>query len=117
MTESILQTIKKMLGYSEDYTDFDTDIMIHINSAIMKIAQIKKGSFNLIRVTSQEQLWSELIQNEVNFDSVKDYIFISVKLVFDPPPSSKACEMLEKELDELEWRLCVQSDYNSEVTQ
>ena len=110
--ESILITIKKMLGPSYDEESFDTDIIIHINSCFTTLRQLGIGPSNGYRITTKDQVWSEFIKNEEMLDSVKTYIYIKTKLVFDPPTNSSLLNAFEKQYKELEWRLniSVESD-------
>lgn len=110
MTDSILTSIKKLLGRTEDYTSFDTDIIIHINSAFMVLNQLGVGSSDGFSITDKNATWDEFIKDENKLEAVKTYIYLKVKLMFDPPLSSAVMEANKQMIDELEWRLNVQSD-------
>lgn len=105
--ESILTSIKKLLGLSEDYTEFDTDIVIFINSALSTLNQLAVGPENSLRITDKSAVWEDLVQGQPNIDAVKDYIYLKVKLIFDPPQTSFAITAFENMLKETEWRLNV----------
>ena len=108
MADSILNTIKKMLGLGADYTVFDIDIMVHINSAFMVLHQLGVGTETVFSIEDATTKWSDFLTEESLYSAVKTYIYLSVKLVFDPQPYSFINESLKKQKDELEWRLGVQ---------
>lgn len=109
MDDSILLTIKKMLGISEGDTAFDTDVIVCINSAIMSANQIGVGEEGFV-ITSSEETWEDFIGNYPRLEAVKHYIYICVRLAFDPPANSFVVNSLEKQRDELIWRLNVQAE-------
>ena len=103
---SILTSIKKQLGIAEDYTHFDMDIIIHINSVLMVLNQMGVGPENAFTISDSSTLWTDFIPaDNKNFEAVKTYIFLKVKLVFDPPLSSSVLEAMKQMVSELEWRL------------
>lgn len=105
--ESILLSIKKLLGILESETHFDTDIIIHINSALTTLKQLGVGPEDGFKVTGTDNKWSEFIPDEKRLDSVKTYIYLKVKLVFDPPLNASLMESFKETIRELEWRLNV----------
>lgn len=106
---SILTSIKKLLGISEDDTNFDVDIIIHINSALMVVSQLGAGVPKYaIRDSSDE--WSDFISSDANLELVKSYVYLKVKLIFDPPPNASAIESMERQIEEYEWRINVEAD-------
>jgi hypothetical protein len=112
--ESILNTIKKMLGISIEDDNFDTDIIVHINSVIPSLSQMGIGPKNGIIVTGQEQLWSQFIDSSViNLESVKTYIYLKVKLIFDPPQNSTTIKAFEDSIAEFEWRMMLAIESNN----
>ena len=110
MGESILTSIKKLLGIEEDYTIFDTDIIIHINSVFSVLHQLGLGPEGGFVISDDTMNWSDYIGNSNNLFMVKTYVYLKVKLVFDPPSSVGATEAIEREIKELEWRLNVAVD-------
>ena len=108
--ESILTSIKKLLGITEDYTHFDADIIMHINSAISVLTQLGVGPDEGYRITSAEDTWSDFIGDDPRFDMVKTYVFQKVRLMFDPPVSSSATEAAKNAIAEFEWRLNVATE-------
>ena len=114
MEVSILNTIKKMLDVDPSYTAFDNDILVHINSALMILTQMGVGSQSDFSITGATEEWSDFLEDKTNFDAVKTYIYLKVKLVFDPPTSSSVLQAYEKVISELEWRLNVNGDKEEE---
>ena len=109
MSESILTSIKKLLNISEEYTHFDADVMMHINMAFMVLYQLGIGS-EPFKITDKTSTWSDFLGDATDLEGVKTYIFLKVKLVFDPPQSSAAMEAIKENIAELEWRLNVTVD-------
>lgn len=105
--ESILTSIKKLLGPTADYTQFDPDIIMHINSAFMTLHQLGVGPTEGFMIKDETSTWSDYIPDAdmLKLEGVKTYIYIKVKLVFDPPASSAVTESLTRQATELEWRL------------
>lgn len=112
MNDSILTSIKKLLGITEEYTNFDTDIIIHINSALMVLNQLGVGPSDGFSIQDKTSEWSEFIAEEDKLDAVKTYVYLKVKLVFDPPLNGSVMEALKQSIAEYEWRLNVQADSN-----
>lgn len=110
MTDSILVTIKKMLGVGDSYTPFDTDIMVHTNSAILNLTQMGIGPKEGFIVTDYDQKWSDFLTNEVNLEAAKTYIYLQVKMLFDPPTNSFVMDSMEKQCEKLLWRMNVQAE-------
>ena len=110
MEESILISIKKLLGLSKDYTAFDTDIIIHINSAFMILNQLGIGPAEGFMIEDKTTTWDEYIDDTEKFNAIQTYIYLKVKLVFDPPLSSAVMEANKQMINELEWRLNVQAE-------
>lgn len=108
--DSILTSIKKMLGIEEEYTHFDDDIMIHVNSALMVLNQLGIGPDGGFDIADKTSLWSDYIGTDTNLQGIKTYIFLKVRLIFDPPSSAFLVEIFERHIKELEWRLMVQKE-------
>lgn len=107
---SVLNSIKKMLGLEADYKVFDSQIIVHINSAFMTLNQLGVGPPNGFRLQNEEQTWDEFITDDQNIDlnAVEEYVYVKVRIIFDPPASSFVLETLKQMAKELEWRLNVQ---------
>lgn len=109
LLESILTSIKKMLGIEEDYEAFDTDIIIHINTVFTILHQLGVGPKEVFKIHDKYSYWSDFIETG-SAESVKTYIYMRVRLLFDPPTSSIANEALKDSIKELEFRLNVSED-------
>ena len=108
--DSILDSIKKLLGIASDYTNFDTDIIIYINSAFMVLNQLGVGPEEGFKITGKDESWSNYITDNDNLEAVKSYIHLKVKVAFDPPLNSTVMEAHKQLISEYEWRLNVQSE-------
>ena len=113
MEDSILNDIKKLLGLDDEYDVFDTDIIIHINSVFMVLNQLGVGPEDCFSITGENEKWSDFIDDSMNFQAVKSYIYIRVKKLFDPPTSSFVLEALNNMEKEYEWRLNIQAEGGS----
>lgn len=109
MNESILQSIKKLLGIDNTYTEFDQDIIIHINSVFMILRQMGVGPEAGYKITSNSNVWSEFSGDDIFIESVKTYVYLKVRMYFDPPQSSALAQAIQAQIAELEWRLNVAS--------
>lgn len=110
MEESILNSIKKMLGLSKEYEAFDTDIIIHINSVFMILNQLGVGPKECYKIEDSNATWKDFLAEKVDLESVKTYIYLKVRLVFDPPLNASVIETMKQTINELEWRLNVESE-------
>lgn len=110
-TESILTSIKKLLGIEAGYTHFDADIIMHINSVFSILTQMGVGPADGFSIEGAEETWDRFINGIPNsFSMVKSYVYLKVRLLFDPPLSSAAIESINRQISELEWRLFVAAD-------
>ena len=105
VSESILNSIKKLLNISKDEHAFDTDIIIHINSVISALLQIGIGPSEGFRVSDESDTWQDYIADEQKIDYIKTYIYLKVKMIFDPPLNSSLMQSFNETIRELEWRL------------
>lgn len=115
--ESILTSIRKLLGPDETYTHFDPDIIIHINSALSILNQLGVGPSAGFSICSESETWSDFLGDDskkINY--AKTYVYLKVRLIFDPPTSSAVIESMNRTISELEWRLQVESDQVSDTT-
>lgn len=110
MSESILISIKKMLGLAPDYTAFDTDIIIHINSVFTILNQLGVCDSNYFSISDDTALWSDFLGDSDTLELVKSYMYLKVRLIFDPPQSGVLHEAMERQIKEFEWRLNVLVD-------
>lgn len=112
--DSILNSVKKLLGITEEYTVFDMDLIIHINSVFMILNQLGVGPEKPFTITDAEGKWSDFIGEVDNIESVKTYLFMKVRMLFDPPQSSAVIEATNNLIREMEWRLNVAVDPKEE---
>ena len=108
--ESILTSVKKLLGITEEYEHFDSDIIMHINSVFMILTQIGVGPSEGFFITDKYTTWNEFIPTGKSLESVKSYMYMKVKLLFDPPQSSAVMESMKNMISEFEWRLHIEVD-------
>jgi hypothetical protein len=107
--DSILDTIKKLLGFDWDYTAFDIDIITHINSTFFTLQQLGIGPAEGFTIIDNTATWSDFVVGE-NVQAVKSYIYLKVRLVFDPPANSFTQEAMKNQATEYEWRLTTHMD-------
>lgn len=107
---SILGSIKKQLGLNEHQDNFDQDIIMLINSAFTTLEQLGLGQEEGFSIKSEAEKWSDFIDNINEHEWVKVYVFLKVKLVFDPPLSSTVIEMMKEQIREYEWRINVKAE-------
>ena len=104
--ESILTSIKKLLGIAEEYNHFDADIIMHINTVFMTLNQLGVGPTEGFHIEDDLAVWGDFVSSDdANFEGVKSYVYLKVKLLFDPPLSSAVLESTNRMVNELEWRL------------
>ncbi len=109
--DSILKTIKKLLLISEDDPAFDLDIQVHINSAIRTLYQIGVGPKPPFVIHGESETWKDFLGDDLDtYQSVKTYIYLKVKMIFDPPTSSSVMDAYQGEIREIEWRLSMQAE-------
>lgn len=108
--QSILDSTKKLLGLEFDYTDFDADVIMHINTAFGVLQQMGVGPVVAYSITDNTQTWSDFSANIDKLATVKSYIYQKVRLMFDPPATSFGIIAVEKVITELEFRLNVMGE-------
>lgn len=108
--ESILTSVKKLLGIAEEYDHFDMDLIIHINSVFMILTQMGVGPAKGFRIEDDTATWSDFSSNDITIESVKSYVAMKVRLLFDPPTSSAVTDSINRLISELEWRLYIAAD-------
>lgn len=106
--DSILNSVKKVLGLEPDYTAFDPDILMHINSILMVLNQLGVGPKQPLVIEDAETTWDDFNDGRMDLSAVKTYIYLRVRLLFDPPTSSFVVDAVKKQYEELEWRLNIQ---------
>ena len=109
-TDSILKTIRdKRLGDEND-TNFDTDLLTEINSALMNLTQIGVGPKTGFRITGEEETWSDFVEDRIDLEGVKTYVDDKTRLGFDPPVTGFTTTSIENRIRETEFRLSVQAE-------
>lgn len=108
--ESILNSIKKMLGPDAEYDHFDPDIIMHINTVFMVLQQLGVGPKEGFYIEDDTTTWAEYLVDPTKLQMVKTYMYLKVKLVFDPPTSSTVMNAITQSINEYEWRLNVAVD-------
>ena len=109
--QSILDSVKKVIGMDPSYTAFDIDIIMHINTQFSKLYNLGVGPKNAaFEIEDKNAKWSDFLQGKTNINMAKTYVCMAVRLVFDPPPTSFGIEAVKTEIQELGWRLNVLDD-------
>lgn len=108
---SILDTVKHSLGIEPEYTHFDLDIIMHINTVMVTLRQLGAGPAAGFRITDRTQTWTDYLGEDAGrLCDVQTYLSLKVRLIFDPPMSGSVKESLEKIATELEWRINAEVD-------
>lgn len=110
ISDSILGSVKKLIGPDYDYGPFDRDLVMHINSAFMILNQIGLGPKMPYHISSDQETWSDFMDDVNNYLSVVDYVYLRCRLIFDPPTSSFVLTSVKEQMQELEWRLNVMAE-------
>lgn len=110
VTDSILDSTKKVLGIDDEYDVFDLDLIMHINSVFATLNQLGVGPEEGFMIQGADETWVSFIGEEKQLNSVKSYVYLKVRLMFDPPATSFAIESFNKMTKEYEWRLNVQQE-------
>lgn len=103
--ESILTDIKLLCGVPEDITDFDQVILLHCNTIFSALTQIGLGPKTGFYISDKYSVWSDIIEDEINLHNIKSYMYLKVKLLFDPPANATLISSMNQQADELEWRI------------
>lgn len=106
---SILESVKKALGIAKDYTPFDPEIVMHINSSFSVLNQLGVGPSQPFMIEGYDETWEDFI-SQANTEDVRSYMFMKVKMFFDPPTTSTMYESYQKMIAELEWRMNVAAE-------
>lgn len=107
MSDSILTTVKKLVGIDESYDAFDLDIITHINSALSTLDQLGIGPEEGFMIEDDSATWGDFLGDDIRLNSVKSLIGLKVRVVFDPPATSFTLDAFNKQIEELQWRLNV----------
>lgn len=115
MTESILNSVKKVLGIDAEYDAFDQDVILHINSALATLNQLGVGPEEGFMIEDDEAEWGDFIGDDPRLNPVKSYLYLRVRIVFDPPATSFVLASLQEQVKEHEWRLNVEAEGRDRV--
>lgn len=115
--DSILQSTKKVLGIASDYTAFDIDIALHINSVLSTVQQVGVGlTDSQLEIEDETQTWTDLLTTQQNLVMVRSYIYLRVRQLFDPPASGFVTDSFDRQIKELEWRMSVAAETSPNVS-
>lgn len=103
--ESILLLIKEMLGPSAEDPHFDPQIITHINTVFMDLTQMGVGPEDGFIIEDETSVWTDFIPDNKKLAAVKSYVYLRVRLLFDPPASATVVEAINRDIDRYEWRL------------
>jgi hypothetical protein len=110
MTDSILDTVKGVLGIPTDITDFDVALIVEINTALATLNQLGLGVEEGLVVVDADDEWDDFLDEVTNLEDAKSYICHKVRLAFDPPQHQFLVDAIQKQIEELGWRLMVKVD-------
>jgi hypothetical protein len=102
---SILKSTKKILGLADDYDAFDLDVITHINTAFSTLTQLGVGPDAGFMIEDDSSKWSEYIDSGPQLNQVKTYVYLKVRMLFDPPATSYLIAAFERQLEEVVWRI------------
>lgn len=105
--DSILTSTKKVLGIAEEYTAFDLDVITHINTAFSILTQLGVGPVEGFMIEDSSATWQNFLADDMQYNSVKTYVYLKVRQLFDPPTTSYLISAFNEQIRELEWRLNV----------
>ena len=110
MDESILTSIKKLLGIAEEYTHFDADIVMCINNVFNMLTQLGVGPRTGFVIRDNVATWGDLLGTDSRLEMVKGYVHQRVRIMFDPPQNASLAKIFQDEAKELEWRIMIAAD-------
>lgn len=108
--DSILNSIKKILSIDPSYKAFDTDIVFHINSVFATLNQLGIGPEAGFMIEDDTTTWDAFLNNDLKLNFVKQYVYLKVRMIFDPPQTSFVLEAMNRQAEQLEWRISVQRE-------
>ena len=114
--DSILTSVKKIIGISEEDESFDTDLIMHINSVLMILNQLGVGPEDGFSITDKSAVWTDVIGDNKLIEATKTFVGLKVRLIFDPATSSAVLDSINKSISELEWRINVMVENKANKT-
>lgn len=110
MSDSILTSIKKVLNLADDYTPFDQDVIMHINSVFSTLNQLGVGPDAGFMIEDKTPTWDTFLEGDPRLNHIKTYVYLRVRMLFDPPTTGYHVEAMEAQRKELEWRINTQRE-------
>lgn len=110
LTDSILLTVKKSVGIEVEEDNFDNDLILLINSALSILVQLGVGPEKGFSISDSSGSWSDFLGASYLLDMAKEYVYLTTRLIFDPPANSFVVSCIEKRISELEWRITVAAE-------
>lgn len=108
----VLESIKKLIGFTEEYDAFNTDLTIYINSALDTIVQLGGKVKGRLTIGGSET-WSDIFDESTDLEMMKVYIYLRCRLVFDPPINASVLESIKEQIKEYEYRINLEIEYNN----
>lgn len=108
--ESILDSIKKLLGIDPECADFDMDIIININSVFSILTQLGVGPVNGFKIEDNTKTWDQYIGDDMTLEMVKTFTYLKTRLGFDPPQNAFLVNSMTEQIKEYEYRLFTQAE-------
>jgi hypothetical protein len=105
--DSILTSVKKTLNLDEDYTFFDPELILHINSVFSTLTQLGLGPTIGFSIEDKTAVWDDFLDGDPRYSFVKSYMYLKVRLLFDPPTTGYVMDAYQKQIQEYEWRINV----------
>lgn len=112
MEDSILKSTKKILNIPEDYNAFDLEVLTMINSAFSDLNDLGVGPKAGFVVNDDTSVWSDFTEDVVQQNSIRTYVYLKARLLFDPPATSFHIKAMEDQIKELGWRINVRRESN-----
>lgn len=108
--EKILSSVKHSIGITDEYEHFDDIITMHINTVLATVYQLGAGPSSGFAITTGDETWGDFFGDSPKLNLIKSYVCLSVRMLFDPPAAGTLTDAINRQIDELEWRLNVAVD-------
>lgn len=110
LSDSILTSEKKLLGITEDYEEFDAELIVHINTIFGTLEQLGINSGTKFKIQDKFAVWTDFISDSEMIEEIKSYMYLRLRLLFDPPANSFVVNAFQEQIKEFEWRINVKGD-------
>lgn len=110
MEDSILNSVKKYVGIDKSMTAFDEDILMNVNAVFSTLYQLGVDSAKDVMIIGDRETWSDIFGKTGIVNLIRQYTFLKVRIIFDPPTNSFVLDAMKKQADELEWRINIESE-------